>query len=189
MEKKFYRVNQYIRAPKLRVIGEDGKQIGLFTLSEALEKANQQRAVLVEIAPRANPPVAKIIDFKKFLYFEQKKERKSKKGVKGGEVKEVRMAPFIAKADLDFRIKRTLDFLGEGNKVKVTIRFIGRQLSKKEFGYELLKTITEALRGYAEPENDPKWMGPNLTITYKPVKGAEHDQKEVKNTQVTTSED
>lgn len=177
MGKKFYRTNQYIRSQELRVIGEDEKQIGVLSLAEALERAKKAGLDLVEIAPMANPPVAKIVDFKKFLYQEDKKQREAKKKVKGGEIKGIRATPFIAKGDLDFRIKRSEEFLKEGNKVRVSIKFAGRQLGKKEFGYEILKKFIEGLSSLAQTEGEPKWMGRNLVLTFSPIKKERNEQK------------
>lgn len=183
MERKFYRINQYIRAPQLRVLGEEGKQVGVMSLSEALTEANKLGVDLVEIAPTANPPVAKLINYKKFQYLEEKRERRSKKAKKGGGVKEVRFTPFIAKADFDFRVKRVTEFLKEANKVKVVVRFTNRQLPKREFGYQILKQVREALSSQAEPETEPKWFGPNLIMTLTPVKG-DHEKKQIQNSTV-----
>ncbi len=183
MGKKYYRINQFIKAPKLRVIGADGKQIGILEFGEALKKATELEIDLVEIAPNANPPVAKLIDFKKFLYLEGKRERKIGKA-KGGEVKEIRFTPFIAKADFEFRIKRAKEFLGESNKVKIVVRFMGRQLTKKEFGYEILKKVVAALSFCSIPEGEPKWMGRDLTLTLTPIKKGDHGQKQTENQQI-----
>lgn len=186
MGKKFYRINQYIRSQQLRVIGEDGKQIGILTLTEAQEKARQVELDLVEIAPNASPPVAKIIDFKKFLYQEEKKEREAKKKIKGGETKEIRVAPFTAEADLDFRIRRAEEFLREGNKVRISVRFLGRQLGKQEFGYQILRKFTEALNNDAQPEGEAKWLGRNLVLFLKPIK--KKDEKQVQNPKIDNQE-
>lgn len=182
--KKFYRINQYIRAPKLRVIDEDGKQIGILALSEALEKAKEKGVDLVEIAPTANPPVAKIIDFKKFRYLEEKRERKAKRGIKGGEIKGIRLTPFIAQADFDFRIRRAEEFLKEGNKVRVVVRFSRRQLGKKEFGYNLIKKFTETLSRFCQAEGESKWFGRDLVLTLSPVKGGKNVQEKNENQKI-----
>lgn len=177
MAEKFYRINQNIRAPKLRVIDETGKQIGILTLTEALDIAKEKQVDLVEIAPTASPPVAKIIDFKKFRYLEEKKERKAKGGIRGGAIKGIRLTPFIAQADFDFRVRKAEEFLEKGNKVRVAIRFLGRQLGKKEFGYNLIKRFTEALSDFCQEEGEPKWLGRDLVLTLTPVKGRKHEEK------------
>jgi translation initiation factor IF-3 len=180
VEKKFYRINHFIKSPTLRVIGDDGKQIGILTISEALAKANEAQLDLVEIAPTAKPPVAKIIDYKKFVYLEEKRARKGKKS-KGGEIKEVRFTPFIASADFDVRIKRAIKFLGEGDKVRIVVKFVGRQISKRDFGYEIVRKAKIALLTAGEFEGDPKWMGPNLIVTVTPIKKIENDKNETEN--------
>ncbi len=169
-EKKFYRINEQIKAQRLRVINNEGKQIGVLSINEALEEARKQNLDLVEIAPTATPPVAKIIDFKKFLYLEEKKEKKSKKGT-GGELKEIRMSPFIADKDLEFRIQKAEKFLKEGNKLKITVRFLGRHLNKRDFGYSLLEKVKEKLAEIAKPEGESKWLGRDLILFFSPLKG------------------
>lgn len=185
MGKKFYKVNQYIRAPELRVLGEDGKQIGVFPMLQAQNLAREKGLDLVEIAPTAKPPVARIVDYKKFLYQEEKKERETKKK-RGGEIKGIRVTPFIAKADLEVRIRRTLEFLKDGNKVRVAVRFTGRQLGKKEFGYVILKKVMEELGEAAVAEGEPKWMGRELVLVFSPSKGENNAKTE--NPQVSHTE-
>lgn len=174
--KIYYRINHNIQAPKLRVIGEDGKQIGVLALSEAIKKAGEKELDLVEIAPKASPPVAKIIDFKKFLYQEEKKRKKEKK--RGGETKGIRLTPFIAEADFNVRVKRTKEFLAEGNKVRVEVRFKGRQLVRRDVGYQLLGRFNEAISDSGKIEQEPKWFGRSLVTTVTPVKGSKKDEKE-----------
>lgn len=166
---KFYRINQYIQAPQIRVVDDKAKQIGVMKREEALKMAQEKGLDLVEVAPAANPPVVRLIDFKKFRYLEDKKRRKEKKTVKGGELKEIRLTPFIAKSDLEFRIKRTQEFLKEGNKVKVTVRFVGRQITRKEFGQRILADFIEALKTLGKAEQEPRWAGRNLFVTLSPV--------------------
>lgn len=166
---KFYRLNQYIQAPQLRVVDETGKQIGVMKKEEALKEAQKQKVDLVEVAPNAQPPVAKLIDFKKFKYLEAKKKRQEKKEARGGEIKEIRLTPFIAKRDFDFRVKKAQKFLKEGNKVKLTVRFVGRQISRKEFGQELLKRFIKEVQSLSKVEHEPRWAGKNLFVTLAPA--------------------
>lgn len=179
--RKFYRINHFIRAGKVRVLDELGKQIGIMALNEALSEAQKQEKDLVEIAPSANPPVCKIIDFKKFKYLEDKKQQKEKRKNKRTELKEIRLAPFIAENDLNFRTNRAVEFLTQGNKVKITIRFQGRELSKKEFGYDLIKKITERLSSIAQIETPPKFLGRQLETTYKALKKGKNEKQKVQN--------
>ena len=124
---------------------EQGKQIGVVSKIEALQKAKELGIDVVEIAGNAKPPVAKLIDFKKFKYQESKKERESKKSQKNVGVKEVRLRPFIGQHDFDTRLSRAQEFLGDGNQLKISIFFKGREITRKEFGYKVMKRFIEAL--------------------------------------------
>lgn len=168
----FYRINHFIKAGLLRVIDDQGKQIGILTLSDALKKAREEEKDLVEIAPKANPPVAKIIDFQKFKYLEEKKKRKEKKS-RGGETKGVRLTPFIAEGDIAVRAKRTREFLKEGNKVRVEVRFKGRQMIRKDIGYEVLSKFAADMAEGAKVEQEPRWFGKSLMMTLSPTKQTE----------------
>lgn len=165
VQAKFYRINQYIQAPELRLIDAEGKQIGVMKREEALVKAREESLDLVEVAPGAKPPVVRLISFKKFKYLEAKKRQQEKKSVKGGEVKQVRLTPFIAKADFEFRIKRTREFLEGGNKVKLTVRFVGRQITRKEFGKKLLDRFLEETKSFTKADHEPRWAGRDLFVT------------------------
>ena len=166
-QQKFYRLNQYISAPTLRVLNEEGKQIGILTREEALKKAQEEKLDLVEVAPQAKPPVEKIIDFKKFKYLEEKKERKSQKTQK---TKEVKMRPFIGENDFNFRLKRAQEWLKEGQNVRVTVNFRGREFTQKEAGFTLLEKFSQGVSSFGQPKDKPKMMGPNLFILLEPLK-------------------
>ena len=166
-QQKFYRLNQYISAPTLRVLSEEGKQIGILTREEALKKAQEEKLDLVEIAPQAKPPVVKIIDFKKFRYLEEKKE---KKGQKTQKTKEVKMRPFIGENDFNFRLKRAQEWLKEGQNVRVTVNFRGREFTQKEAGFALLEKFSQGVSSFGQPKDKPKMMGPNLFILLEPLK-------------------
>ena len=166
-QQKFYRLNQYISAPTLRVLNEKGKQIGILTREEALKKAQEEKLDLVEIAPQAKPPVAKIIDFKKFRYLEEKKE---KKGQKTQKTKEVKMRPFIGENDFNFRLRRAQEWLKEGQNVRVTVNFRGREFTQKEAGFALLEKFSQGVSSFGQPKDKPKMMGPNLFILLEPLK-------------------
>lgn len=140
---------------------------------EALFRARQQKKDLVEIAPEAKPPVCKIIDFNKFRYLQDKKEATSRKKPKGAETKEVRFSPFIAKNDYQIRIKRIKKFLKEGHKVRITVKFRGRQLSRKQFGYDLLNRAMKDLGPIAQAEQTPRMHGFLLTGLVGPLKHAQ----------------
>jgi len=177
---KFYwRVNHDIRANTLRVIGEDGKQIGIMSLSEALAHANETNLDLIEVVPTANPPVAKIMDFGKFRYQEEKKQKQEAKKQKGGDLKEIRFSPFIAQGDYNTRMERVKEFLTEGDKVKLVVVFKGRQLGSKQFGYELLGKINGELKDRIAVDMEPKFLGRHLVMIISPVKKVKKEIKEV----------
>lgn len=171
--KLFFRTNTEIRAPQLRVIGEDGKQLDVISRDEALTLAQKASLDLVEIAPKANPPVAKIVNLGKFLYQEEKKQRAQQKKAKASELKEVRFSPFIAEGDFNTRIERVKEFIGEKNKVKLTVVFKGRQMGSKSFGYDLLKKVLVILGGSAHVDMEGKFIGRHLSMVISPTaKGA-----------------
>lgn len=167
--KLFWRLNDNIHAPKVRVIDEKGKQIGILALNSALKKAKDLNLDLVEIAPLAKPPVVKIIEFGKFKYQEEKKQRREKKGVKGGDVKEIRFSPFIGKADYTTRIARIKEFLEDKDKVRVVVKFKGREMGSKQFGYDLLQRVLGEFEGRISIDMEPKFLGRHLIMVISPL--------------------
>jgi translation initiation factor IF-3 len=145
-ESRGLRINEQIRVREIRLIDAEGNQQGIVGTMDALRMAREQDLDLVEIAPTASPPVCKFLDFGKYRFEAEKKLRDSKKKQKVTKLKEIRMQPKIGAGDLDFKAKHVEEFLGEGNKVKVTIRFRGRELAHTELGKgvldEVLKRIT-----------------------------------------------
>ena len=168
--RKFYKINQYISAPEIRLIDEDAKQIGVVSITEARRMSQETGLDLVEVAPLAKPPVVKLIEFTKFKYQEAKKLKAEKKGIKGGEMKEVQMTPFISDNDYDTGIKKSIRFLTTGNKVKLSIKFQGRQIQRKEFGYTLIEKFKTDLKDYGSPEGEAKLIGKRLLFTLAPTK-------------------
>jgi translation initiation factor IF-3 len=168
--KKFYKINNYISSPEVRLIDEEAKQIGVMSIAAARQMAADTGLDLVEVAPMAKPPVVKLIEFSKFKYQEAKKLKAEKKGIKGGEMKEVQMTPFISDNDYDTGIKKTIKFLTTGNKVKLSIKFQGRQIQRKEFGYNLVERYKKDLENYGQPEGEPKLMGKRLIFMIAPTK-------------------
>lgn len=179
--KQFYRLNQYINAKKVRVIDEKGKQIGIIDLNQALKKAQQTGLDLVEIAPKADPPVCKIIDFKKFKYLESKKRQEEKKKSKKSDLKEVRLTLFIAENDLSFRMKKIEEFLKEGHKVKVNLMLRGRQVTKKDLAYDLFKKVIKRVGSFCKVEIEPRITGRRLEMTLVSEKVKKDEKKETKN--------
>lgn len=168
---KRYRINYQISAPQLRLLDEQGKQIGIVSKIEALQKAKELGIDIVEIAGNAVPPVAKLIDFKKFKYQESKKERESKKTQKNVGVKEIRMRPFIGQHDFDTRKEQALEFLEEGNQVKINVLFKGREIVRKEFGFEVLKRFIDSLPD-VKTVREAHMEGKVLSATVVPIKKA-----------------
>lgn len=142
--RKYYRINYQIASPQLRLLDENGKQIGIVSKIEALQRARELSLDVVEISANASPPVAKLIDFKKFKYQESKKEREAKKKQKNVGVKEIRIRPFIGDHDLNTRVKQAKEFLEEGNQVKINVVFKGRELGRKQFGFAVLNRFITA---------------------------------------------
>ena len=181
-DRKFYRTNERIFATTLRVLDASGKQIGVLSKFEALTKARELELDLVEVAPKAVPPVAKIIDFKKFLYQEQKKKREEKKRAKVSETKEVRLGPFMSDNDLGVMSKRARDFLEAGDKVRLVVNFAGRQIAHPEFGHKILDKVLKDLEDVSKVERDRHLEGKKLIILVTPErknKNAKEENKEV----------
>lgn len=147
---------------------------------EALEKAKELGQDLIEIAPNADPPVAKITDFQKLRYEENKKNRASKKGSSTGELKELWLSPRIAEHDLKVRLNRTEEFLKEGHKVKLTVKFKGREMAHQELGYQVLQEALNLLGDKVAVERDPKMEGRKLSMIVGKNKGGQHAETEDK---------
>lgn len=156
--------NDRIRAKELRVIGPDGELIGVMNKYDALDKARDLGLDLVEVAPNAKPPVAKIVDYNKFLYDQNKKKRESKKATKSGDVKEIWLTPLMAEHDLATRAERGKELLAESGKLKVTVRFRRQQLRHREFGFDTLNQFVEKV-GNAALEKKPQFLGNRLVAT------------------------
>ncbi|KGE73577.1 translation initiation factor IF-3 [Spirochaeta lutea] len=145
MAAKDLRINELIRVREVRLIDEAGEQLGVVPTNQALAQAKEKGLDLVEVSPNANPPVCKLIDYGKYKFETEKKNRESKKKQKQVKLKEIRMQPKIESHDLAFKTKHILEFLEEGNKVKVTIRFRGRELAHTEIGRDVLLKVLENL--------------------------------------------
>ena len=165
---------------------DQGNQLGVLPLQEALFKARQKNLDLVEVASNAKPPVCKLINFKKFKYQEDKKQRQGKKGTKKQELKEIRFTPFIAKNDFKIRIKRAQGFLKEGNKVRLTVRFLGRQITRKAFGYQLLIKANDALKEISKVESESKFQGRMLMMTLAPIQQKKEKDAKTKNEKISS---
>jgi translation initiation factor IF-3 len=167
MSTKEFRVNEKIRVKEVRLIEGDGEQ-RVVSIMDALQMARDQSLDLVEVAPNSVPPVCKIMDFGKFKFEQEKKLRESKKNQKVVQLKEVRMQPKIEKHDIEFKVKHILEFLGEGDKIKVTIRFRGREMAHPELGRKVLDKVLEMLEGQYVMESLPKMEGRLMSMIINP---------------------
>ena len=136
--------------------------------SDALKKAEELELDLIEIAPLAKPPVAKIMDLGKFKYEEEKKAQKEKRGIKGGDTKEIRFSPFIGEADYKVRLQKIKEFLNDKDKVRLVVKFKGRQLGSKEFGYKVLGRVVNEFGDAIGVDMEPKFLGRNLIMVISP---------------------
>ncbi|MFH1833210.1 MAG: translation initiation factor IF-3 [Candidatus Levyibacteriota bacterium] len=166
----FYRTNERIYAVTLRVLDSEGKQIGVLSKFDALKKARDLNLDLVEVAPMAKPPVAKIIDFKKFLYQQAKKKKEEKKKNKVSETKEIRLGPFMNDHDLQVMIRRGKEFLEDGDKVRLVVKFFGRQIAHPEFGKNVLDKVVTSLSEISKLERDPHFEGKQLIAILSPAR-------------------
>jgi len=164
-QKKFIRINHQIRVPKVRLIGAEGSQVGIVSLQEAQAAAEAAGLDLVEIAPQADPPVCRIMDFGKYKYELGKKEKDSRKKAAVIQVKEVRFRPKIEEHDFNFKSKHMRSFLEKGDKVKATVTFRGREMVHREFGEAVINRLVEALADIAKVERQVQ-EGRNLVVYF-----------------------
>ena len=162
---KGQRINEMIRVREVRLIDEEGNQLGIVPTPEALRMAKDKGLDLVEVSPNANPPVCKILDYGKYRFEQEKKLRDAKKNQKVLKLKEIRMQPKIGSGDLDTKAKHIQEFLDEGDKVKVTIRFRGRELAHTELGYEVLNEVLKRLTSAYNIEKPAAMDGRNMSMT------------------------
>lgn len=163
-------MNGYIRAPEVRVVAPDGEQIGVKKLAEALWLAEQLDLDLVEVAPNAKPPVCRLMDYGKYKYEQSVRDREARKKQTRTTVKELRMKVRIGDHDFEINRRKAQEFLGDGDKVKVTIRFRGREQERPEYGRELLERLIEELGEEAAVEQSPTMEGRNMTMVLAPTR-------------------
>ncbi|WP_311734964.1 MULTISPECIES: translation initiation factor IF-3 [Alloyangia] len=163
------RVNDRIRAPEIRLIGAEGENLGVQTPARAMEMAEEAGLDLVEISPNAKPPVCKIMDFGKFKYEQQKRESEARKKQKTIEVKEVKFRPGTDTHDYDVKMRNVLKFLEGGDKVKITLRFRGREMAHQNLGRELLERVAEDVKEVGKVENMPKMEGRQMVMMIGPA--------------------
>ena len=162
------KINREIRALKVRVIDKDGNQLGVLTIAEALSRAESAGLDLIEIAPNAEPPVCKIIDYGKYRYQLTKKEKENKKAQHQVKVKEIKVKPNTDEHDVETKLKHAKEFISKGNKVRLTCVFRGREMMHPEFGQGVIKRMIEALAEIAAPESPAKMLGRNLSVVLAP---------------------
>jgi translation initiation factor IF-3 len=173
-----HRINNFIRAPQVRLVG-DNVEVGVYPTQDALRMAQAQQLDLVEISPNADPPVCKIIDYNKFLYDKKKKEKEMKAKSKASEVKEIRFTPGTDDHDFDFKAKHAEKFLKDGNKVKAYVQFKGRAIQFKERGELVLLKFAERLADVGLPEGLPKLEGKRMLMVLAPKSQKKKKEKEV----------
>ena len=162
------RINGEIHIREVRVTSATGEQLGIMPTREAMRLAEEQHLDLVEVAPKARPPVCRIMVFGKYRYEQQKREKEARKKQKVITIKEVKLRPNIEQHDYEVKLKHAMRFLGEGNKVKVTIMFRGRELSHPELGQEILDRVAEDLKDSIIVDRKPKLEGRNMIMIVAP---------------------
>lgn len=163
------RINEQIRISPIRLIDDEGEQVGIISIEEARERAAEKGLDLVEVAPDARPPVCRLMDYGKFKYEAARKAREAKKKQHTTQLKEVKFRPGIEDHDYDFKIRHARRFLEEGNKVKLTMMFRGRQMSHPEIGLEVLQRVTEDLQDLSKVEMQPLREGRTMTMVLAPL--------------------
>ncbi|HET7275710.1 MAG TPA: translation initiation factor IF-3 [Longimicrobiaceae bacterium] len=164
------RINQQIRISPVRVIDPEGEQLGILPIEKAIEAAEELGLDLVEVAPMARPPVCRIMDYGKFKYEEQRKARDARKKQHHVQVKEVKMRPGIEDHDFEFKTRHARRFLEEGNKVKLTMMFRGRQMAHPELGREVLERVVEEIADVGKVESSPTMEARSMTMVLAPLK-------------------
>lgn len=162
------RYNEFINVPKVRVIDDEGENLGVMFTQEAIEQAAEVGLDLVEVSPNADPPVCKFLDIGKFKYEAQKKANIARKTQKTQELKEIKMRPNIDDHDYDTKMKKVHDFIGEGDKVKITLRFRGRELSHGQLGMQLLQRVQQDAAEVAKVESYPRMEGRQMLMVLSP---------------------
>jgi translation initiation factor IF-3 len=162
------RFNEFISAPKVRVIDENGENIGVLLTAEAIEQAAEVGLDLVEVSPNADPPVCKFLDIGKFKYETQKKANLARKTQKTQEIKEIKMRPNIDDHDYDTKMKKVFEFIEEGDKVKITLRFRGREMAHGQLGMQVLMRVQEQVAEVAKVEQHPRMEGRQMLMVLAP---------------------
>jgi translation initiation factor IF-3 len=167
-DRKGPRVNEEIKVPTIRLVDADGEMVGVVSVQEGLQMAEEVGLDLVEVSPAADPPVCKILDYGKYKYAEQKKRNEARKKQKVIEIKELKMRPGIEEHDYQTKMRSMVRFLDEGDKVKITIRFRGREMAHQDLGAKVLVRIQEDIGELAKVEQSPRTEGRMMTMVIAP---------------------
>jgi translation initiation factor IF-3 len=162
------RVNEYIRSPEVRVIDSDGRQARIMSAREALALAQSRGLDLVEVAPTAQPPVCRVMDFDKYRYTQKKKAHDSRRSATASAVKEVKMGARTDKHDLEFKVKHVRRFVEDGQRVKVSVFFRGREITHPELGQAILAQVLNLVQDIAQPEGTARMEGRNMSVLLTP---------------------
>lgn len=180
----YVRVNGKIRAREVRVIGHDGKQLGVLTLGDAINMARTHAVDLVEVAPNATPPVCRLVDYGKYRYEQSKKDKEARKHQHANKVKEIQLSATIDPHDFGVKVTHAVDFLCDEMKVKISLRFRGREMAHQEFGFQVVRKFIQEIGPYGHPDAEPKLVGKGLNVMISPLPR----NKRAKNPYQTTDE-
>ncbi len=183
------KANHQVRYPQVRVLSDTGEMLGIMSSRDAFFKAREVDKDLVLITEKANPPVVRIIDLAKFKYQQQQKEARSRKAAKKQDIKGVQFSPFMGQGDFQSRLRRVIEFLEKGHKVKLQLLFKGRQITKKNFGFDLFNKVIAETSGLAKVEIEPKLLGKKLIAQLQPItkketgahQGTNHEKVQTEN--------
>jgi len=168
IQKQRVRINEQIKVPEVRLISADGQQVGVMPTKEALARAVEANLDLVEVAPQAAPPVCRIMDYGKYKYQQSKKQQEARRRQTTIQVKEIKVRPKIEEHDMAFKLRNARRFLSEGDKVKISVIFRGREIAHTDRGFRMLAQMSEALAEVAVVEQHPKLEGRNLSMIVSP---------------------
>ena len=171
-------INEQIRDREVRLIDADGTQLGVMPGRDAQRLADEKRLDLVKISPTAKPPVCKIMDYSKFRFEQSKKEKEARKKQRTIDIKEIRLSPNIDTHDISVKVKKAIEFLKDGDKVKITIRFRGRELGRTEIAYKIMNDLAQRLVEHGNVEKPPKMEARSMAMFMSPKTQAEKDKME-----------
>jgi translation initiation factor IF-3 len=177
---KELRINRWIRAKEVRLIGERGEQLGVFPLERALQIASERSLDLVEVAPTSIPPVCRLLDYGRYRYEQTKKERRARKTQKGALLKEIRLRPRVKEHDIETKINIARKLLEDGDKVRVFVVFRGREMTHPELGLKILQKVADNLKGVAALDGTPSSEGHIMSLVFLPISGKQTKEMSAK---------